>query len=271
MDLEADDVIELNVSGRLFSVQRSTLTSNDSLSYFTGLLSGRIPVVKDAHDRIFLNRPACAFAVILAFLQTGKWYLPGSPALRRMVMDECDFYGIPIDDDAGHHRSSAALEDEKQWRWNADYCDRDVEITEDGQVVTNCNRFVHRSVIGTTCWRTGVHCWELQLRHINRWVMIGVTTGVPTEPNSSWKWSGNYAVSTMSQVYVRGKAQYQNQFQALSGDVVQVTLNCDEHWLRIVNNTRDCSIQIDNLPTDASYFPHLGLHGASDQIACTSK
>jgi hypothetical protein len=98
--------------------------------------------------------------------------------------------------------------------------------------------------------------------------MIGVTAGIPTEANSSWKWSGNYSVSTMSQMYSGGRTLYQNQFQALSGDVVRVTMNCDERWMLIRNQSRENSeIRLEGLPAEATYYPHIGLHGAFDQIA----
>jgi hypothetical protein len=112
MDLEGEELIELNVSGRIFVVTQSTLLSQEC-SYFTGLLSGRLPTIRDANGRIFINRPARAFEIILTFLQTGKLYLPNSPSFKRLVIDECDFYGIPIDLN-DYQQTKKQSEDEKQ-------------------------------------------------------------------------------------------------------------------------------------------------------------
>lgn len=87
--------MDLNVGGAKFSARRSTLTRVDD-SFFSNLLSGRYPLQLDSKGRIFIDRPPKPFEVILDFLRTGKWYLPESPQLRKMVIDEADFYGIDI-------------------------------------------------------------------------------------------------------------------------------------------------------------------------------
>ncbi|CAJ0957186.1 unnamed protein product, partial [Mesorhabditis belari] len=62
-------IINLNVGGRRFSTSRGTLTWIPD-SFFTSLVSGRIPTVKDELGAIFIDRDPDVFRVILNYLRT---------------------------------------------------------------------------------------------------------------------------------------------------------------------------------------------------------
>ena len=85
------EIINLNVGGQKFSTSRDTLTWSPE-SFFSSLLSGRIPSLKDDSGAIFIDRDPKLFAVILNFLRTKEISPTGVDvsALRH----EAEFYGI---------------------------------------------------------------------------------------------------------------------------------------------------------------------------------
>ena len=85
------DIINLNVGGTRFSTSRQTLSSPQE-SFFTSLLSGRIPTCRDETGALFIDRDPKLFSIILHFLRTRDLDLNGVDVavLRR----EAEFYGI---------------------------------------------------------------------------------------------------------------------------------------------------------------------------------
>ena len=86
------EIINLNVGGQRFSTSRDTLTWTPD-SFFSSLVSGRIPILKDESGAIFIDRDPKLFAVILNFLRTKEISHPSGvdvSALRH----EAEFYGI---------------------------------------------------------------------------------------------------------------------------------------------------------------------------------
>ena len=85
------DIIHLNVGGSRFSTSRQTLCSIHD-SFFSSLLSGRIPTCRDETGALFIDRDPDLFKKILSFLRTKELDLNGVDvsALRH----EAEFYGI---------------------------------------------------------------------------------------------------------------------------------------------------------------------------------
>ncbi|KAE8585637.1 hypothetical protein XENTR_v10021381 [Xenopus tropicalis] len=85
------DVIHLNVGGKRFSTSRRTLTWA-SESFFSSLLSGRIPTLKDETGAIFIDRDPTVFGPILNFLRTKE--LDNRGVKSSVLLHEAEFYGI---------------------------------------------------------------------------------------------------------------------------------------------------------------------------------
>ena len=85
------EIINLNVGGQKFSTSRETLLWSPD-SFFSSLLSGRVPSLKDDTGAVFIDRDPKLFAVILNFLRTKEISATGVDvsALRH----EAEFYGI---------------------------------------------------------------------------------------------------------------------------------------------------------------------------------
>jgi len=101
-----DEVIELNVSGTLFTTYKNTLCKYSN-SVLAQIFSGKVQLGLDNENRYifcsihfalgnfsinstryFLDRPASSFKWILSFLQTGERLMPESPSERALLEHE---------------------------------------------------------------------------------------------------------------------------------------------------------------------------------------
>lgn len=89
---DQSEIISLNVGGQRFSTTRHTLQSVSD-TFFTVLLSGRIPSYKDSTGAIFIDRDPELFSIILNYLRTHQLF-----NIREDNVDalkhEAQFYGI---------------------------------------------------------------------------------------------------------------------------------------------------------------------------------
>ena len=86
------EVITLNVGGQRISTTRQTLLSIPE-TFFTSLISGRIPSLRDNTGAVFIDRDPVLFNIILNFLRTRQ-----TPVVDETTLDalrhESEFYGI---------------------------------------------------------------------------------------------------------------------------------------------------------------------------------
>ncbi|XP_050551195.1 BTB/POZ domain-containing protein KCTD3 [Spodoptera frugiperda] len=85
------EIVNLNVGGTRFSTSWHTLTWVPE-TFFTALLSGRIPTVRDETGAIFIDRDPNLFGLILNFLRTRDIDL--NDVNIRALRHECDYFGI---------------------------------------------------------------------------------------------------------------------------------------------------------------------------------
>ncbi|XP_028170407.1 BTB/POZ domain-containing protein KCTD3 [Ostrinia furnacalis] len=85
------EIVNLNVGGTRFSTSWHTLTWVPD-TFFTALLSGRIPTVRDENGAIFIDRDPQLFGLILNFLRTRDIDLENVNI--RALRHECDYFGI---------------------------------------------------------------------------------------------------------------------------------------------------------------------------------
>ena len=85
------DIIHLNVGGTKFSTSRQTLTCIQD-SFFTSLLSGRIPTCRDETGALFIDRDPKLFSIILNFLRTKELDVNGVDI--SVLRHEAEFYGV---------------------------------------------------------------------------------------------------------------------------------------------------------------------------------
>ncbi|XP_063628027.1 BTB/POZ domain-containing protein KCTD3 [Cydia splendana] len=85
------EIVNLNVGGTKFATSWHTLTWVSD-TFFTALLSGRIPTVRDDTGAIFIDRDPNLFGLILNFLRTRDIDL--NNVNIRALRHECDYFGI---------------------------------------------------------------------------------------------------------------------------------------------------------------------------------
>lgn len=86
------DIVNLNVGGTKFSTSRQTLCSIQD-SFFSSLLSGRIPSCRDEQGYIFIDRDPKYFSIILNFLRTKELNISGIDDIS-VLRSEAEFYAI---------------------------------------------------------------------------------------------------------------------------------------------------------------------------------
>ena len=89
---DAGEIVALNVGGERVTTTRQTLTSIPD-TFFTSLLSGRIPSLRYSENAVFIDRDPKIFKLILSFLRTRQL-----PAFEDRDFDclrhEAEFYSI---------------------------------------------------------------------------------------------------------------------------------------------------------------------------------
>lgn len=112
--MSTGDIVHLNVGGHRFSTSRQTLTVVPD-TFFTALLSGRIPTLKDETEALFIDRDPRLFSYILNYLRNRSVSLhpnalswkrtdsnfPGneemgglSEEILHEIRNEAEYYGI---------------------------------------------------------------------------------------------------------------------------------------------------------------------------------
>ncbi|MFH4980192.1 hypothetical protein AB6A40_006901 [Gnathostoma spinigerum] len=86
-----EQIINLNVGGHRFATSRHTLTWITD-SFFTSLLSNRIPTVRDETGAIFIDRDPGLFRIILNYLRTKQVDI--STANVVSLKHEAQYYGL---------------------------------------------------------------------------------------------------------------------------------------------------------------------------------
>ncbi|VDO75048.1 unnamed protein product [Onchocerca flexuosa] len=86
-----EQIINLNVGGHRFATSRQTLTWIPN-TFFTSLLNGRIPTVRDETDAIFIDRDPEIFRIILNYLRTKQISLSGVSLIN--LKHEAQYYAL---------------------------------------------------------------------------------------------------------------------------------------------------------------------------------
>ncbi|KAF9808188.1 hypothetical protein SFRURICE_017340 [Spodoptera frugiperda] len=134
------EIVNLNVGGTRFSTSWHTLTWVPE-TFFTALLSGRIPTVRDETGAIFIDRDPNLFGLILNFLRTRDIDL--NDVNIRALRHECDYFGItPLSrrlalcDEMNHSTLNTALPNGNGGR-NGNSCSRKNSTASSTEVAVN--------------------------------------------------------------------------------------------------------------------------------------
>ena len=89
-------IVKLNIGGVRFYTSKSTLLGIlGEENFFTALLNGQVPSVKDKKGYYFIDRDGEYFRPILDYLRTGQLYIPNNLEEER-VHKEAQYYSINL-------------------------------------------------------------------------------------------------------------------------------------------------------------------------------
>uniref|UniRef100_A0A6B2LFW4 BTB domain-containing protein n=1 Tax=Arcella intermedia TaxID=1963864 RepID=A0A6B2LFW4_9EUKA len=83
----------MNVGGKLFLTTRETLTKLTGETFFSVMLSGRVPTPRDERGYYFIDRNPKYFEPILDYMRTGEWRCPFGLS-EEYLLKEADYYMI---------------------------------------------------------------------------------------------------------------------------------------------------------------------------------
>eukprot|EP01135_Chromosphaera_perkinsii_P004832 Nk52_evm10s298 gene=Nk52_evmTU10s298 len=93
-----DRIVQLNIGGYRYFTTRETLTSKGE-NFFSAMLAGRIPVVKDSKGAYFIDRNGKFFEPLLESLRGSKPLLIPATMSKAEVLDLARFFLIDVRED----------------------------------------------------------------------------------------------------------------------------------------------------------------------------
>jgi len=88
-----DDLVELNVGGTPFTTYLNTLTKIPE-SMLAAMFSGRFPLNKDTHGRVFIDRDPKIFRYILSYMRSGVLVYPNDPSEKKLFRLDLNYFGL---------------------------------------------------------------------------------------------------------------------------------------------------------------------------------
>lgn len=234
-----EEVLELNVGGRLLTTKRGTLAQGEGL--LGGMFSGRWEdsFTKDAQGRIFLDFDPDCFEVVLHELRTQsltsepiKWASVKAPPGKQRY-----FFAL---------RKFLAMR--KQTGFVPTFGPKSMKVRLDDNNTTAKSEDQGGSswALGDTVMQGGLYSWGFQIRNVAHWIGLGVIANA-NPPDSSYNAPGSYMWACSGQVFCNGQDQrghqvfYNGQDQRghggwsnfQTGDHVTMQLDADNGVLRM--------------------------------------
>lgn len=88
-----DCQIKLDIGGTYFSTSVTTLTK-DPDSMLGTMFSGRFPIKKNEEGRVFIDRDASLFSIVLEYLRDGEFDIPEDSKIVSKLLREVKYYGL---------------------------------------------------------------------------------------------------------------------------------------------------------------------------------
>lgn len=89
-----DKIVKLNIGGYKYTTTQETLTCHGQ-NFFSALLKGKLPIIRDEEGCIFVDRDGEYFKPILEYLRTGELVIPDNMPLK-CILREAQFYCIDL-------------------------------------------------------------------------------------------------------------------------------------------------------------------------------
>jgi len=283
-----DDVISLNVGGKLMDCKRSTLCQVEGsllASMFSGLWEEQLE--RDKQGRFFLEFNPNCFCKVLDWLRSKRIESPDRPAPLPVIAKDLtaeyhslvSYLGLAdglkvglegVRDVALMSSADKPFDDGFSSELKSD-C---IALTEEA---THTASRLHKYVLGKTVVERGKVKWTLLVKQMlnDHWMMFGVLDASSGQPANGESYSdkGCYGwAKNPTQVYrggsrTEGWGGYTGDFK--TGDTVELTLDCSSSQLSFaVQRTNSCWTL--DLPQGKAWRLHLNLYNQNDQVCFLS-
>ena len=257
------DVLDLDVGGEMFRVQRGTLLLAPEESHLHAMFSGRWEesLARNAEGKIFIDMSPNVFRVILSRLRSSK--LTSKPAawgdLKTNDPDyECElkavlqFFGLvdPVPPKPPFVMTACSP--------------GGIEVT-DGLVVTNMGSIFHAPANSYTTLPFGI-AWKIHMKsvHNNNWAFAGII-GTSTPSTTSYGDATSYGWASNNEVYVGGSAN-QNKDGWVGWQTNDTAIFKLEHsMLKMYHARRQLSFAL-QIPPGTLWRVHLNLYSGGDKV-----
>eukprot|EP00298_Acanthocystis_sp_HF-20_P017100 c21666_g2_i1.p1 GENE.c21666_g2_i1~~c21666_g2_i1.p1 ORF type:complete len:467 (+),score=167.08 c21666_g2_i1:25-1401(+) len=249
---KAKTKLVFDVGGTKFAISKQAILESElNDTYFHGLLNADWKTEDDGS--YFIDRSPTYFHIIIDFFRTGKIRTLGlNNDQIQELQQELDYYSIsPPQPIESFSQCSAS------------------GITVSGNIATNSSG--HHFAIGNTPINSGVAIWTIKIHslHNNHWIMFGIVNEKQSD-NNSYIWTTNYAWAKNNQKYFAGKNISGDNTDWVQGDTICLTLDITKSCLQVKNIRSGQSFQMDNIPSNRTWYVHVNLHGQSDKVEIES-
>ena len=270
-----DDIIHLNVGGKVFTTTRDTLCQVEG-SLLATMFNGRWEdrMKRDKDGVVFFDFNPEYFGWILDYLREKKISTPENPVVLAEVPKNhiekfntlLDYLGL------SYEILSARPSDVARQKERFNMCSSGIFVQEDGRVAVHSPRKGHEYALGKNIYQRGIVRFKLKLECFkdNHWIMVGILEAdVALENDDSYVWSGSngWSLGDNGQVYKDGSLTHNDSLkkQSRQGDTVEIVLDCDAGKLSLHLPTTDQQFEIDIRKSQA-WRLHVNLFCANDKI-----
>jgi hypothetical protein len=126
-----EDIIQLNVGGKLFTTYHQTLCKkiNGEENMLTAMFSGRFEMKKDPEGRFFIDRDGRHFVYILNYLRDEgdelEFIFPENPLILKELKKEFNYYQISWPEVRYNSGIEGGLFSKDEWKKLSEWCNYD--------------------------------------------------------------------------------------------------------------------------------------------------
>ena len=188
--INSNDIIKLDVGGKLFNTSKQTLMSIEN-TYFYGLLANSNKFKTNEEGVFFVDRNPLVFDRVLDFFRTGKLVIKDLTSyMLDMLKDDMDYYCIPLPEELQPVPISSVpllMWDENRKSTNCIYSNNNLTVTKTGDGIWDC------LVIGNVA----VDKFTVRIDKIKNWggVLIGFTNGDIWNPNKDHSYKNGWYIN----------------------------------------------------------------------------
>jgi hypothetical protein len=260
--IEENDIIYLNIGGKKINCKRSTLCQFKG-TFLEAMFSGRWEdkMEKDKEGNIFLDFNPYLFQKIIDFLRAKRIEEKSDkpiPIPNINKDQKKEFYNLV---------NYLGLENiMKKDKFSKKLIYNNISLNADCTIATHNYNSGHGFVFGKKTYISGVVNFSLKIEYLqnNNWMFLGIISLVTLNQNS-YNQKTSFGWSRSNLVYIDGQDGYVDYIDFISGDLVNLILDCDNKKLslKLLRINKEYFL---TLPYSGPWRLHINLYGSNDSI-----